>query len=204
MSSHRLGWWAAIALVAIGVAYTMALAAAFARHGLSEPIVDPILAIMEILTLLWIVPFIVLMAAIHEHATPERRIFAVVALAFAIMLAGTTAAVHFAGLTSGRQLGGGGIAWPSSAYAIELLAWNLFLGVALVFAAPVFAGTAGARAVRRALVFCGTLCIAGIAGPVAGDMRLQLVGVVGYVLVLPVVCVMIARLFKRAEAAATS
>jgi hypothetical protein len=81
-------------------------------------------------------------------------------------------------------------------YAVELLAWNLFLGLALLFAAPVFDGVGSGRGVRRGLLLSGVLCVAGIVGPVVGNMRLQLVGVVGYAAVLPFVCFMLAKLFR--------
>ena len=198
MSGNRLGYVAALAVVAIGVAYAITLAAGFARHGFSEPIADPILAVMEVITLISVMPLVVMMSAVSTYASPERRIFGVIALAFTIMLAGATASVHFVQLTAARQLGGGGIVWPSTSYAVELLAWNLFLGLSLLFAAPVFEGSARARAVRRTMWICGALCVAGIAGPLAGDMRLQLIGVAGYAVVLPCLGVMLARLFRTA------
>jgi hypothetical protein len=196
MSGNQLGRWSAVAVFLIGVAYVVTLATGFAVHGLAEPIVDPILAIMEVLTLLSAAPMVVIMAAIHGYATVNRKVYGVIALAFTILFAGTTSAVHFVELTAGRQLGSGGIVWPSPVYALELLAWNLFLGLALLFAAPIFDGGGPERGVRRGLLISGVLCVAGIVGPVIGNMRLQLVGVLGYAGVLPVVCFMLARLFR--------
>jgi hypothetical protein len=107
--------------------------------------------------------------------------------------------VHFIELTAARQLDGGGIVWPSRVYAAELLAWDVFLGLALVFAARVFDGDEFERRVRLALSICGVLCLVGMVGPVVGNMRLQLVGVVGYAGVLPVVSFLLARLFWRRD-----
>ena len=184
----------------MGIAYALALTAGFAVHGLSEPIVDPILAVMEVLTVLSALPMVVLMAAVHSVAAAGRKIFGVVALAFTVLFAGTTIAVHFVELTARRQTGSAGIVWPSATYAVELLAWNLFLGLALLFAAPVFAGVGQERNVRRGLVVTGLLCIAGVVGPSVGNMRLQLVGVVGYAAALPVVCLLMARVFRHHHA----
>jgi hypothetical protein len=196
VSGNRLGSCSAVAVFLIGAAYLVTLAIGFAVHGLAEPIVDPILAIMEVLTLMSAPPLVVIMAAIHDYASVNRKIYGVIALAFTILFAGMTSAVHFVELTAGRQLGSGGIAWPSPVYAIELLAWNLFLGLALLFAAAVFDGGGSERGVRGGLLVSGVLCVAGIVGPVVGNMRLQLVGVLGYGAVLPVVCFMLARLFR--------
>jgi hypothetical protein len=82
-------------------------------------------------------------------------------------------------------------------YAAELLAWDVFLGLALVFAARVFDGDGPERRVKRALLICGVLCLAGTIGPIVGNMRLQLVGVTGYAGVLPVATFWLARLFWR-------
>jgi hypothetical protein len=197
VSADRLGYWSSAAVAAIGAAYAFALAAGFARHGLSEPISDPVLAVMEVLTLLSGPPIVVLMAAICDRATPERKAYGLAALAFATLFAGTTCAVHFVELTAARQSGSSGLVWPSRAYAAELLAWDAFLGLALVLAAPVFRSVGRERGVRRSLAACGALCLAGIVGPGAGDMRLQRVGILGYAVVLPVVAVLLLRLFAR-------
>ena len=185
-----------MAIFLIGVAYLVALAIDFAAHGLNAPIVDPILAVMEVLTLVSAPLILVMMGAIHGYASVNHKFFALIALSFAIVFVGMTSAVHFVELTAVRQRGSSGILWPSPEYAIELLAWNLFLGLALLFAAPVFDGEGRERAVRRGLTISGVLCVAGIVGPVVGIMRLQLVGVFGYAVVLPVVCFMLARLFR--------
>lgn len=197
MTSNQLGFWSSTTLVGIGVAYVLTLCAGFARHGLHEPISDPVLAVMEVLTLLSAPAIILILIAIHERAAPERRAFGLAALAFGTLCAGTTSVVHFTELTAGRQLGAGGIVWPSRLYAAELLAWDVFLGLALVFAAFVFTGDGPERAARRGLWVCGALCLAGAAGPAIGNMRVQLLGVLGYAGALPVVSFLLARLFAR-------
>jgi hypothetical protein len=154
---------------------------------------------MEVLTLISAPFIVIMMAAIHDYASVDRKIFGLVALAFAIVFLGMTGAVHFVELSALRQRGSGGIVWPSPEYAVELLAWNLFLGLSLLFAAPVFDAGGAERGVRRGLLICGVLCVAGIIGPATGNMRLQLVGVFGYGFVLPLVGFMLAKLFRTAH-----
>lgn len=197
MPGQRLGFWSSVVLVGIGVAYVVVLSAGFIRHGFREPIGDPVLAIMEALTLLSAPALVTLMVAIHDRAAQERKVYGLAALAFATLCAGTTSVVHFVELTAVRQVSAGGIVWPSRVYAAELLAWDLFLGLALVFAARVFTGGEAERTVRRVLLVCGLLCLVGTAGPVVGNMRLQLAGVLGYAGLLPVAAFLLARLFAR-------
>ena len=196
MPANTFGTWSALAVFIVGVAYVVTLAIGFAVHGLNEPIVDPILAVMEVLTMVSALAMVILMAAIHDRAPPHRRIHGVIALSFTVLFAGITSAVHFVELTAIRQTESGGIVWPSPEYAAELLAWDLFLGLALLFAAPVFENRGVERGVRRGLLITGTLCVAGIVGPVVGNMRLQLIGVFGYAVALPVVSFMLVRLFR--------
>ena len=191
---YHWGSWAAGGVSAIGVAYVVALAFGFARSGLDQPIVDPVLAVMEVLTLLSAPLMVVAMAAVHSHASADRKFFGVLALAFTVLFAGTTSAVHFVELTASRQLGTGGIAWPSTVYAAELLAWDWFLGLALWMAGLVFPGTGRGRGVRRGLWLAGALALLGTIGPLVGDMRIQRIGILGYAGVLPVAFFLLARL----------
>jgi hypothetical protein len=194
---NRLGVWSASALCVIGVTYIVTLAVGFASVGFAKPILDPVLAVMEILTLVSAPTLVVLMAAVHAHAAPEYKIHGLVAVAFMVLLAGLTSSVHFVELTAVRQSSTASLTWPSTAYALELLACDMFLGLSLLFAAPVFRGGKLEDAVRTGLYVGGTLCITGILGPATGDMRLQFIAIVGYAGVLPTVSLLLLLLFRR-------
>ena len=193
----RLGFWSALSFFGVGVAYIITLAVGLAAAGLTKPIVDPVLAIMELLTLLSAPLAVVTMAAVHSRTSSDDKIYSVVALVFMAMMAGVTMSVHFVELTALRQMGSAGLAWPSVPYALELLAWDVFLGLALLFAAPVFRGSRLEGSVRVGMFLAGFLCIAGASGPALGDMRFQFIAVAGYVVVLPIVFLLLAILFRR-------
>lgn len=196
VSNNVLGRWSSFAVFLIGVGYVVALVIGFTTRGLSAPIVDPLLAIMEMLTLLAAPFMLVMMAAIHGRAPDNRKTVSAVAFAFMILTTGTTSAVHFLELTAMRQMGYGDLVWPSPAYALELLAWDVFLGLSLIFAAFAFEDSGRECRVRRSLLVCGMLCLVGVAGPIFGNMRLQLVGVFAYGAFLPFVCLLLSRLFR--------
>ena len=61
----------------------------------------------------------------------------------------------------------------------------------------VFTGTGLERTIRRFLIVCGVLCFAGALGPALGNMRVQLIGVLGYAGLLPVVAFLLAWMFAR-------
>jgi hypothetical protein len=196
MSNNAVGRWSCIVVFLIGVAYAVALIIGFATRGLSAPIVDPLLAVMETLTLLAALALLAMMAAIHERAADENKTVSLIALGFMVIATGLTSAVHFVELTAVRQHGPATLVWPSAAYALEVLAWDLFLGLSLGFAALTFEDNGRERLVRRGLLLCGALCLLGLAGPVMGNMRLQLVGLLGYGAVLPVVCLLLWNVFR--------
>lgn len=201
--TQRLGLFSSLGLALVGVVYAVVLAFGIAEAGSAKPIVDPTLAAMEAITLFSAPLVVVLMAAILGIASPERKVFGVIALAFGSIMAGLTSAVHFVALTAGRQTDFVALAWPSSLYAVELLAWDVFLGLALIAAAPVFAGAGRNGLARRALIATGILCLLGTIGPMAGDMALQRVGILGYGIALPISCTMVALVFKHGAALAT-
>src|SRR3974377_1925764 len=54
--------------------------------------------------------------------------------------------------------------WPSVPYGVDIVAWDIFFGLALLLVAPVF-HAAGHVAVRNGLLFAGTLCPSRTRGP---------------------------------------
>ncbi|HKL50728.1 MAG TPA: hypothetical protein VJ908_06135 [Wenzhouxiangellaceae bacterium] len=196
-TASRIGFRAAAGTVAVGVLYAIAVGLGIAQAGFDRPILDPVLWIMEVLTLMSAVLILILLAAIHALASPERNVFSAIALCCGAAFAALTGAVHFVALTAGRQTGFTVLEWPSTLYAVELLAWDIFLGLALLFAAPVFTGTARRTRIRWMLSITGGLCMAGAIGPIVGDMAVQRIGIVGYGVLLPVTCVLLALLFRK-------
>jgi hypothetical protein len=200
MSNSVLGRWSSFVVFLVGLAYFIALLIGFATRGFSAPIVDPLLAVMEVLTLLVAPLLLVMMAAIHGRAAHSLKTVSSLAFAFMTIATGLTGAVHFVALTATRQLEAALLVWPSVAYAIELLAWDGFLGLALVFAAFTFQSAGRERHVRRGLLVCGVLCLLGLVGPLVGNMRLQFVGVFAYGALLPAVCLLLSGLFRGDDA----
>ena len=118
-----------------------------------------------------------------------------------------TCGVHFCILTLSRQPEFTGLSWlplvlsfkwPSVAYALDILGWDVFFALSMLFAAPVFRGTRLAAWIRMLMIASGVLALAGLSGVVAGDMQLRNIGIVGYVGVFLVVAALLAVLFYRA------
>jgi hypothetical protein len=152
---------------------------------------------------------VVMMGAVHAVAAPEDKVFSLSAFAFIVLAAGLTASIHFVLLTVDRQadleaLPGYDVIfaweWPSVFYALDIVAWDLFLGLSLLTAVPVFRGQSRLQGhLRRFLAIGGTMCLAGLVGPAIGNIDLRLVGEFGYWFVFPAVALMIGLYFGRME-----
>jgi hypothetical protein len=197
--AHRTGPLSSFGLFVVGVAYAAVVAVGIFQAGVDDPIVDPILAVMEALTLLSAPLVVAVMASIYATASRERKVFGAMALTFAGVMAGLTSAVHFVALTAGRQTDFTTLEWPSTLYAVELLAWDVFLGLSLLSAAFVFVGSGIRRAVRWALLAAGALSLLGAIGPIVGDMSLQRIGILGYGVGLPIAALVLSRVFRGNE-----
>lgn len=197
--AHRTGHLSSFGLFVVGVVYAAVVAVGISQAGADDPIVDPILAVMEALTLLSAPLVVAVMASIYVTARRERKVFGAMALTFAGVMAGLTSAVHFVTLTAGRQTDFTALEWPSTLYAVELLAWDVFLGLSLLSAAFVFVGPGLQSAARWALLAAGALSLLGAIGPIVGDMTLQRIGILGYGVGLPIAALVLSRFFRGNE-----
>jgi hypothetical protein len=207
-SARRLGLVSAMGTVLLSVIYAVVLIAGLlSLQSPQQPIGDPPFAILEILIILTMPLMVALMVAVHSGAPAEAKVFSMMALIFMSLLAGLTVSVHFVLLTVGRQSAFAGLSWmplflsftwPSIPYALDILAWDVFFALAVLFAAPVFSGNRLAASIRALMTASGVLSLAGLSGVVVGDMRLRMIGVVGYAAVFPVAALLLAIVFYRA------
>jgi hypothetical protein len=194
----------------LGLAYLPTTVAGLVDRGLDAPIRDPYLAVMELLIIPLALGLVVAFAAVHAYAEPPARALSLSALVLVAITAGMTIGVHAVALTVGRQpevaaLPGFALlfswTWPSAIYALDIAAWDLCLGIALLLAAPIFPPGPRSGPVRRGLVASGALCLAGLLGVILNNMSVRNIGILGYAVVLPVVMLLMGRLFATAQPA---
>ena len=80
---------------------------------------------------------------------------------------------------------------------MDQLAWDGFVGLSLLLAALTFGGDRFTGLIRAAMLISGSFCLIGTLGPLLGDMRIQRIGIVGYAVMLPAVCLLLTRFFRR-------
>src|SRR5215207_2427595 len=206
-TARSLGIFSAAATVILLVAYALTLAVGLASlESAQQPIGNPMFTILEVLIIVMMPAMVALMVAVHAWAPMQAKTLTLTSLVFMGLLAGVTSVVHFCVLTLSRQPEFVGrpweslvfpFAWPSVVYALDILAWDVFFPLSMLFAAPVFRGSRLAAWIR-VLIASGVLLLAGLSGVVACDMQLRNIGIVGYVGVFLVVAALLAILFYRA------
>lgn len=199
----KIGALAAHYTLAIGLIYIPVLLIGGVVRGLPA---EPYFAIAEVLTMISAVVLVLLMTAIHRCTPEENKLFSLLGLGWMFVAAAITITVHSVELTVARQLDEPSrkafarlldFEWPSMLYAIEFVSWHIGLGLSTIFAAFAFDFSGAERPIRIGFLLTGLLCLAGITGPATGVMVWRLIGVLGYVLVLPLTCIPLAALFKK-------
>ena len=206
--ARSLGIFSATVTVILVVAYTVTLAVGLlSLESPQKPIVDPMFTILEVLIIVMMPAMVALMVAVHAWAPMNAKALSLTSLVFMGLLAGVTSVVHFCVLTLSRQPEFAGQSWlplvlsfnwPSVAYALEILAWDVFFALSMLFAAPVFWGSRLAAWIRVLMIASGVLALAGLSGVVVGDMQLRNIGIVGYLGVFLIVATLLGILFYRA------
>jgi len=209
-TQHRtLGRAVAWAVFSLGVVYAVPLVLGLlSLKSPQDPIGDPYFSIMELLIILMAPLMVISMVAVHAYASPEVKAYSFTALAFMILLAGITSSVHFVILTVSRQIEATGLpwlplflsfTWPSVAYTLDILAWDFFFALSVLFAAPVFKGGRRETTVRFLMIVSGVLCLAGLIGVPLANMQVRNIGIVGYAGVAPVAFLLLGMLFGRTQ-----
>jgi len=173
-----------------------------------DPIGDPYFCILEVLIVVVAPLMVIAMAAVYSYASPQAKGYGLIALVFMTIMAGITSSVHFIILTVSRQIEVAGFSgtsflfsfkWPSVAYTTDILAWDLFFALSMLFAAAIFSKGRLEKAVRISMIVSGVLSLIGIFGiPFLNETPIvRNVGIIGYAGVSMVVFLLLGVAFGR-------
>jgi hypothetical protein len=207
VASPRLGIIAACALAVLCLIYAAVLAIGlYTLTSPDQPIQQPWFACMELL-ILGIAPLAVaFMVALHAWAPDERSSMALLGIAFMGMCCVITCSVHFVILTLSREPRFAALSWapvvfsfrwPSLAYALDILAWDVFFPLAALCAALTVSGPGPAKVARSLFLASAAFSLVGLAGVPLGNMSVRNIGIVGYVVLFPIAAVLMAVRFRR-------
>jgi hypothetical protein len=201
----RLGMGSAWAVVALGVAYGILVVASGALSGRPK---DPYWAVAEAVTAVGAPIQVVLFAVIYQLSPVRTKVYGLLAFGFMLAMAALTSTVHLTELFVARRIDLAAdptlgrifdFARPSLVFGADVTAWHFLFGLALLFAALAFVGHGIATYVRSGFLFGGILCLAGLIGPAVGNPYLRSIGVLGYGVVFPIVCLLIGFVFRSKQ-----
>jgi hypothetical protein len=205
---RMIGRSAAWAVFFLEIAYVVTLILGLlSLKSSQDPIADPFFSILELLIVLVAPLMVISMVAVHAYAAADVKAYSLTALAFMILLAGITSSVHFVILTVSRQIESTGLSWvslffsfkwPSVTYTLDILAWDLFFALSMLFAAPVFREGRLEITVRILMIVSGVLSLAGLIGVPLENMQVRMIGVLGYAVVSSIVFLLLGIVFGRA------
>lgn len=210
-TARRLGLVSAIVVMILLVAYAITLAVGLmSLESPDDQIADPMFSILELLIISLMPAMVALMAAVHAWAPARAKTLSLLSVVFMGLLAVLTMSLHFVILSVSRHPALAELTWlpllisfkwPSLAYALDILGWDVLFALSMLFAAPVFGGSRLALWTRGLMIASGVLALAGLIGVVAGDMSLRNIGILGYVPVFLGVTILLALVFHRTRPA---
>ena len=172
----------------------------------NDPISNPYFTIMELLIII-IAPLLVLiMVTILKYASENYKIFAIIALIFMSIMATITSSVHFVILTVKSHFDAinpvnsqifFSFTWPSIVYALDILAWDVFFALSMIFAAFVFNNDRIEKIIKYFMLASGVLALLGIIGVPIANMTVRNIGIIGYAIISPIAISILTILYVR-------
>lgn len=194
----------------IGVIYAVTTLMGFI--SLPSPDVQigqPFFGIMEILILLIAPLMAISMAFIHYCNDSDTRVYSFIAVCLMFIMLAITSCIHTLILTVGGsqrliELPGYNLLfsfrWPSIAYALDVLAWDWFYGLSILFGAIQFRQPGLEKTIKIIMMISGILSLIGLGGLPTGNMQIRNIGIAGYAIFGPIAFLLIGiRLNQKAK-----
>lgn len=146
-----------------------------------------IITVMELLTVWAAIVIVRFMIALYQGTSGKQRSQSLTALVLSACMAAVTTLNHFLCLTVIRQLYLETKvpawllldSWPSVTKGLECVAWGFFLGLSMLFASCALRSL-GSKTIVWTMRISGFFTLAGLIGPITGNVDFYLLSTVGY------------------------
>lgn len=154
-----------------------------------EAIGNPYFTIQEVLIILIGPSMLISLAVLNNKTKAERKIYGLITLVFMVIMTGITCSVHFTILVLSRQpefinMPNASLIfsfqWPSIAYALDILAWDFFYPLSMLFLAFLFRGKELNRTIRVLAFLSAGISFIGLLGIPLNNMQVRNIGILGY------------------------
>ena len=122
------------------------------------------------------------------------------------IMACITCSLHFVILTLSRQetilnqdwsLLIFSFTWPSLAYAIDILAWDIFYALSMLFLAATFRRKGLEKHIQTILIISGVLSLIGLLGIPMNNMQVRNIGIIGYTVFAIIAFFLLGKVLKK-------
>ena len=194
--------WSALSLIVVGVIYVGLIAWGIMTQDPETGFIrDSVRILMEIVTMVSAVVLLFFALSIKNWLAPDQRLLAETGVVFMKLLVSLTSIVHFVSITISSQI----IAvnpllspmfslnWPSLLLSIDILAWDVFFGLAFIFLGLSLRRIKGLALVTILMIFSGFLSLLGLIALPLNNMDIRLIGVFGYTVMPVISCMFLLR-----------
>ncbi len=194
MKNSQFVCWTAYALLALGVIYAgLIVWGIITQDPKTGFIRENVRILMEIATIISAVILLFFALSIKNMLGFENSFLAEISVVFITILVTLTSMVHFVSITISNQLVADNpllspllsLEWPSLLLSIDILAWDVFFGVAFIFLGLSLRRIEDFSAVHTLMVLSGILSLLGLIS-LPLNMNLRFIGIFGYT-VMPVI-----------------
>ncbi|MCF8296376.1 MAG: hypothetical protein K9J13_02430 [Saprospiraceae bacterium] len=196
--------WSAALIITI---YLVTLVLGFiSLKSPDEPIGNPYFSILELLIII-LGPLMVFLLVFVHKSTPEKsKIYSLSALFFMSIMTCITCSLHFVILTLSQQeafmnqdwsLLVFSFNWPSVVYALDILAWDFFFALSMLFLSATFRKKGLEKLIQILLIISGVLSFVGLLGIPMNNMQIRNIGIIGYTIFPIIVFFLIGIVFNR-------
>lgn len=146
-----------------------------------------IITIMELLTIWAAIAIVQFMVELYRGCSENKKSKGMIALILTSCMAAVTIANHFIYVTVLNKIYAADAmpswllldGWPSLTKGLECVSWGFFLGMAMLFASITLEDLES-KAITWTMRLSGILVLAGLIGPITGNMNLYILSTVGY------------------------
>lgn len=174
-----------------------------------DQIGNPYFTILEVLIIILAPLMVITLTTVHIYASCEHKIYSLIALIFISIMTCITCSLHFVILTLSHQTEFENLdsahlffsfQWPSVVYTLDILAWDVFFALSMLFASAVFRKKGVERLLRNFLIISGVISLIGLIGIPLNNMQVRNIGIIGYTVFSIVVFYLLGLAFaKRGE-----
>ncbi len=204
--AYPLGFWSAVIATSVGIVYFLVVVFAVLTGTFTNPPPDWLQTAGGVTSLLMCPLMVVLMASLHNITPAHRRGLSLISLGFTLLYALAVSINRFTQLGAVRQsLAAGavdGIGWfmpygeRSVMLGLEMMGWGWFLGLAMLFAVPLFAGSRTAAWIRGCMLLYAVLGIVSAIGYLLNS-PISIVGFVAWGFILIIIVGLMAIRFRQ-------